>query len=316
MIHYTVQRLGLAAVIVLSVLVLMFVMMHLVPGDPASVLLGPRATPEMVEDLHRRMGLDQPLHVQILRFLASAASGDLGRDPMSGEAVAAAVLSQVPYTAALAVAGLGWAIALGVPLGCYSAVRRGTLADRISGIVSVGAIAVPSFVVALYALLIFCVALPWFPAIGAGAPGDILDQLWHLVLPAFAIGLGWVGYLARLVRASMLEVLGEKHIRTARAFGLAERRIVYHYALKLAVLPVVTVLGVGLGRLLSGAVFAEIVFSRPGVGRLVYDAVVTRNAPVVVGGVLVTTMIFVLCTLAADLLNAALDPRVRDRLRQ
>ena len=177
--------------------------------------------------------------------------------------------------------------------------------------VTVGAIAVPSFVVALYSLLLFAVWLRWLPAIGAGEPGDSWDQLLHLILPAFAIGLGWVGYLARLVRASMLEVLGENHIRTARAFGLPEHLIVYRYALKIAILPTVTLLGVGAGNLLSGAVFAEIVFARPGVGKLIYDMAITRNYPVVQGAVLVTTILFVLSALLADLLNAWLDPRVR-----
>jgi peptide/nickel transport system permease protein len=211
----------------------------------------------------------------------------------------------------LTASGIGWAIVLGIPMGCWSAIRRGTWLDRASGMLAVAAIAVPSFVVALYGLLIFAVALNWLPAIGAGEPGHLGDELAHLVLPSFAIGLGWVGYLARLVRASMLEILGENHIRTARAFGLPERRIVLRYALKLAVLPTVAVLGVGIGHLLSGAVFAEIVFARPGAGKLVYDAVVTRNYPVVSGTVLVTTALFALCTLAADLIAAWLDPRVR-----
>jgi peptide/nickel transport system permease protein len=141
-----------------------------------------------------------------------------------------------------------------------------------------------------------------------------LLQLWHLVLPAFALGLGWVGYICRLVRASMLEVLTENHIRTARAFGLTDRRILYVYALKLSILPTVTLLGSGMGRLLSGAVFIEIVFNRPGVGKLVYEAVGARNYPVVLGAVLITTVVFVLCTLAADLVTALLDPRVREKL--
>ena len=180
--------------------------------------------------------------------------------------------------------------------------------------ITVGAIAVPSFVVALYTLLLFAVWLRWLPAIGAGEPGDLGDQLRHLILPAFAIGLGWVGYLARLVRASMLEVMGEPFIRTARAFGLPQRMITYRYALKIAILPTVTLLGVGIGNLLSGAVFAEIVFARPGIGKLIYDMALTRNYPVVQGAVLVTTILFVLCALLADLLIAWLDPRVRASL--
>jgi len=314
MAFYVVQRLGLAAVIVAAALAMLFVMIHLVPGDPASIALGPRATPDMIAEFRTRMGLDRPLPVQFAMFFANAARGDFGRDVFTNEKVLDLVFRQLPYSFALAGAGLGWAIVMGIPLGCFSAIARGSWLDRLTGVLAVSAIAIPSFVIALYALLFFAVELRWFPALGAGEPGDLGDQLWHLVLPAFAIGLGWVGYLARLVRASMLEVLGENHIRAARAFGLPEQRIVYRYALKLAVLPTVALLGVGVGRLLSGAVFAEIVFTRPGIGRLVYDGVVSRNFPVVLGAVLVTTLIFVICTLIADLVNAALDPRVREQL--
>ena len=203
---------------------------------------------------------------------------------------------------------------IGVPLGCLSATRRNSRLDRVTAVLSVSAIAIPSFVVALYALLVFAVWLRWFPALGMSQTGTLGEQLWYLVLPAIAVGLGWVGFLARLVRASMLEILGENHIRTLRAYGLPERWVVYRYALKLAILPTVSLLGAGIGRLLSGAVFAEIVFTRPGIGKLVYDGVISRNYPVVMGTVLVTTILFVLCTLIADLINAMLDPRVRERL--
>src|SRR5262249_152048 len=172
----------------------------------------------------------------------------------------------------------------------------------------------PSFVVGIYSLLIFAVMLNWFPALGVGEPGDIGDQLRHLVLPAFSIGLGWVGYLARLVRASMLEVMGENHVRTARAFGLPERMIILGYGLRLAILPTVTLLGIATGALLSGAVFAEVVFNRNGIGRIVVDAANTRNYPIVMGTVMVTVTIFVCSTLLSDLLVAFLDPRVRKNL--
>jgi peptide/nickel transport system permease protein len=187
----------------------------------------------------------------------------------------------------------------------------GSLADRLVGVLSVAVIAVPSFVVAIYALLIFAVSLRWLPAIGAGEPGDLGDQIVHLILPSIAVGLGWVGYIARMVRASMLEVLEAQHIRTARAFGLPDNQITYQYALTIAILPTITLLGVGIGQMLSSAVFAEIVFARPGVGKLVYDAILTRNYPLVTGAVLVTTVLFVLINLIADLIVGALDPRVR-----
>jgi peptide/nickel transport system permease protein len=308
---YSMRRIGLALAIIVCAVALLFAMIYLVPGDPASVALGPLATPEIKAAFRARMGLDKPVAVQFVIFLSAVFSGDLGIDVFSDRKVSEIVFEALPYTIVLTASGIGWAIVLGIPMGCWSAIRRGTWLDRASGMLAVAAIAVPSFVVALYGLLIFAVALNWLPAIGAGEPGHLGDELAHLVLPSFAIGLGWVGYLARLVRASMLEILGENHIRTARAFGLPERRIVLRYALKLAVLPTVAVLGVGIGHLLSGAVFAEIVFARPGAGKLVYDAVVTRNYPVVSGTVLVTTALFALCTLAADLIAAWLDPRVR-----
>ena len=311
MLIYSVKRIGLALVIVLVAMTMLFSMIYVVPGDPASIALGPRATPEMKAQLIARMGLDQPLPVQLLNFIGGVLRGDLGVDVWSNRSVAAIVLDALPHTLALTALGLGWSVALGIVLGCFSATHRGSWLDRAIGVLSVSAIAVPSFVVALYSLLVFAVALRWLPAIGAGEAGDLGDQLRHLVLPAFAIGLGWVGYIARLVRASMLEVMGDNFIRTARAFGLPERRIVYRYALTVAILPTVALLGVGIGNLLSGAVFAEIVFARPGIGKLIYDSVLNRNYPVVMGAVLVTTMLYVLATLIADLLAALLDPRVR-----
>jgi peptide/nickel transport system permease protein len=311
MLTYSVKRIGLALVIVLVAMTLLFSMIYVVPGDPASIALGPRATPEMKAQLIVRMGLDQPLPVQLANFIGGVARGDLGVDVWSNRSVAAIILDALPHTLALTALGLGWSVALGIVLGCFSATHPGSWLDRAIGVLSVSAIAVPSFVVALYSLLVFAVALRWLPAIGAGEAGDPGDQLRHLILPAFAIGLGWVGYIARLVRASMLEVMGENYIRTARAFGLPERRIVYRYALTVAILPTVALLGVGIGNLLSGAVFAEIVFARPGIGKLIYDSVLNRNYPVVMGAVLVTTMLYVLATLIADLLAALLDPRVR-----
>lgn len=308
---YVARRAGLAVLIVVLAVSLLFGMIHLIPGDPASVILGPRATPELRAELNERMGLDRPFVVQLASFLGSVARGDLGVDPFSNRPVAAIVFEQLPFTLGLVFAAIGMATLLGVPLGCFSAIRRGTWLDRLTAVLSVAFIAVPSFVVALYALLFLSVRLRWFPAMGAGDPGDWLGQAWHLVLPAFALGIGWVGYIARLVRASMLEVLGEPHVRTARAFGLPERVIIGRYALRIAILPTVTILGIGIGTMLSGALFAEIVFSRPGIGKLLYDAVNTRNYPVVMGSVVVTTVFFVLSTLIADVINALLDPRLR-----
>ena len=293
---------------------LMFFMIHLVPGDPARILLGPRATPEMIADMSMRMGLDQPLIIQLMKFLGNILKGDLGMDVISNRTVTSIVFGQLPYTLWLIFSAIFGAMLIGIPLGCYSALHRNTLADRISGVISVACITAPSFVVALYSLLIFAVTLQWFPSIGAGEKGDFFDQLAHLVLPAFAIGLAWVGYLSRLVRASMLEVMGENHIRTARAYGLTEATIIYRYALKIAILPTVTVIGVGMGFLISAAVLTEIVFARPGLGKLIIESITSRNYPVVMGSVLISTVLFVISTTISDLINASLDPRIRANL--
>ena len=313
MLNYTFKRLALSVAIVSLAMLLLFCMIYLIPGDPAAVALGPRATEAMREALRIKMGLDQPVWVQFWNFFTNAWMGDLGNEVLSERPVAAVVMEQLPFTLALIAGGITWSVALGIPLGCWAAVKRGSWADRVVGVLSVAVIAVPSFVVAIYALLIFAVTLRWLPAIGAGEAGDLDDQVTHLILPSLAVGLGWVGYIARMVRASMLEVLEAQHIRTARAFGLPDRMITYRYALTIAILPTITLLGVGIGQMLSSAVFAEIVFARPGVGKLVYDAILTRNYPLVTGAVLVTTVLFVLINLIADLLIGALDPRVRSR---
>ena len=314
MFRYIANRILLSIVIVSVALFLLFAMIYLIPGDPAAVALGPRATEAMREALRVKMGLDQPLWLQFWNFYTGVWVGDLGNEVLSDRPVFDVVLEQLPYTLALIAGGMTWSIALGIPLGCLAAVRRGGWIDRVIGVLSVAMIAVPSFVVAIYALLIFAVSLRWLPAIGAGEPGDMSDQLLHLILPSLAVGLGWVGYIGRMVRASMLEVLETSHIRTARAFGLPNRLITYRYALTIAILPTITLLGVGIGQMLSSAVFAEIVFARPGVGKLVYDAILTRNYPLVTGAVLVTTVLFVTINLIADIIVGAFDPRVRSRL--
>lgn len=313
MLNFIIRR-GLISLLILVLAVsLLFGMIHMVPGDPASVILGPKASPAVKAELNQRMGLDKPILVQLGNFYKNLAQGDLGQDPFSDREVSDIVFEQLPYTLALVLAAIGGATLLGIPLGCYSAIRRNSLLDRLTAVMSVAFIAIPSFVIALYLLLWLAVKWRWFPAMGAGEIGDWSGQARHLVLPAIALGLGWVGYIARLVRASMLEVMEENHIRTARAFGLPERTIILNYALRIAILPTVTILGLGIGSMLSGALFAEIVFSRPGIGKLLHEAVITRNYPVVMGSVLVTTAFFVLSTLVSDIINALLDPRLRDQ---
>lgn len=315
MLTYAVKRIGLAVVILFTVMLAMYAMVFLVPGDPASLALGPRATPALKAELIARMGLDQPVQVQVWNFFANALQGNLGYDVWSKKPVLDQILEVFPNTLILGVVALGWALVLGVALGCLAVVWRGTLVDTALGILSVSMIAVPSFVIALYSLLVFAVWLNWLPAVGAGTAGDWGSQARAVILPAFAIGITWVGYLARLVRASMLEVMGANHIRTARAFGLSEMRIVTRYALRLAIIPTVAILAVGFGAILSSAVFVETVFSRPGIGTLITSAVAKRNYPVVMGTTLFMTAFYLFVVTAADLIIARLDPRVRDVFR-
>lgn len=314
MLFYALQRIGLALLICFTSMVLLFTALKLIPGDPATIMLGSRATPEMRARIAEQLGLNEPYAQQFFGFLGRVLTGDLGTDLWTRRSVGAIVLENLPNTLVLIGAALGWAALLGIPLGCYSAVRRNSFIDAFTGVLSVGTISIPSFVVAIYAILIFAIHLGWFPVIGAGEPGDFSDQFAHLVLPALALGLGWVGYLSRIVRASMLEVMGENHIRTARAFGLSELRIVRDYALRIAILPTVTLLAVAIGGLLSGAVFVESIFSRPGIGKLIVDAANLRNFPVVQGAVLTTVAIFSLTMPISDLIVAWLDPRVRATL--
>ncbi len=314
MLVYVAKRIALAILIVLVAIFSLFVMLHAIPGDPVSIALGPRATPEIQAAYAAKMHLDKPLATQFLIFFGNVLQGDLGSDVFSNRSVTSILLDQLPYTISLAVASLAWAALLGIPIGCLSATRRGSWIDRLSGIISIGTIAIPSFLVSIWAILLFAIHLNLFPVIGAGDEGDLVDQALHLVLPSFAIGLGWVGYLARMVRASMLEVMGENYIRSARAFGLRNRVIVYRYALRVAILPTITLMGVGFGGLLSGTVFAEIIFARPGIGKIIYDMVLNRNFPVVQGAVMATVGLYVIVTLISDLLVAYLDPRVRETL--
>lgn len=310
---FLLKRCALSVLIIVIAVTLLYLMIHMIPGDPVSIVLGPRATEEMKAAMYVQMGLDQPIYIQLISFFGNLLQGNLGYDAFSGRRVTDIILEQLPFTLILIFTSISWAALIGIPLGCYSAIHQNSLFDRISAVLSVGTIAIPSFVVAIYGLLIFSVQLKWLPAIGAGKSGDFFDQWQHLILPSLAVGLGWVGYISRLIRSSMLEILSTNHIRTARAFGLPERTIIFRYALRIAILPTITLLGVGIGYLLSGALFAEIIFARPGIGKLIFDAVSTRNYPVVMGSVLITTTMFVMATTFADFVNALFDPRIRDK---
>ena len=312
--RYVGSRIVTTLLVLVSATILLFSLTLFIPGNPAEVLLGPRATPEAIQAYSHIMGLDRPLLERLVIFLGNVLRGDLGRDVISGRPVLDLVLEVFPYTLTLTLAAIGLAILLGVPLGCYAATHPGSVLDQIGAVVSVAFIAMPNFVVAVFLVLIFSVWLHWLPVLGVGRDGGWGDAALRLILPALSLALGWIGYIARLLRASLLEVLGEAHIRTARAYVVPERRIIYRNALKLAAIPTVAILGLGVGRLLGGAIFAEIVFARPGLGTLVYDAIAVRNYPVVQAAVLVVVGVFTVTNLLTDLSYLWLDPRLGRRL--
>jgi peptide/nickel transport system permease protein len=309
MLVYALKRAGLGILVLLLAISSLYVLIQAAPGDPASAMLGPRATPAMQAAIAEKLGLDKPLPVQIFNYLMSVLGGDLGTDLKSRQPVWDTLALHLPRTIELLAGAMFVAVALGIPLGCLAAVHRNSLFDRVVGILSVSLIAVPAVIIAIFGMLIFAVALGWVPAIGAGQDGGFLTRMHHLILPATAVGVGWVGYLARLVRASMIEVLSTNYIRNARAFGLTNRRIIYRYALRIAIAPTITVIGIGVGIMMGSAVFVEIIFARPGIGKLMYEAVILRNYPVSLGAVLAATVILITATTVSDILNALIDPR-------
>lgn len=309
--RYLASRLVTTVLIVFGAMLLLFTLSSIVPGDPASTLLGPQASPELAKRFISEMGLDQPVHVRLWRFFSNLLRGNLGVDVVSGRPVAGLIADVIPYTIALTLSAIALAVVTGIPLGIFAATHRGTVLDNLLAFISVAFIAVPGFVIAIFLLLIFAIWLDWLPVLGTSRSGDLMDELRRMILPTLALALGWVGFIARLVRTSMLEVMGENYIRTSRAYGLSERLITYKYALKNACIPTITILGLGIGRLLSQGVLIEIVFARPGLGRLIYGAISDRNYPVVQGAVLVVVVLFVLINLLVDLSYSAIDPRIR-----
>ncbi len=301
----------MTALVVLVVMAFLASLVHLIPGDPVTTILGPRADPELSKLVRAEMQLDLSVPRQVWNFVTGALQGDLGVDFTNDEPVTSLLFSALPHTLILAVSSLLLAVLIGVPLGVYAATHPNTLLDRITGVMAVSLITIPPYVAGLFLMLLFAVHLSVLPAIGAGELGDPVDYLRHLILPSIALAITWIGYLARLVRASMLEVLNANYIRTAHAFGLRERMIFYRYALKNAIIPTIAVLGVGLGSLMGGAIFVEVIFARTGLGTLIYDSIQSRNYPIVRGGVLMVAILFVLANLLADLSYRALDPRIR-----
>ena len=308
---YLLKRILMTILVLLIVTVILSVLVHIVPGDPARTILGPRASPALMAKVRSAMDLDKPVLIQVRNFLWTVLHGSLGTDIFTGRPIEMLIGAVLPHTIILAFSSLGLAVLIGIPLGVYSATHPDSWLDRITAVLSISFITIPSYVAGLFLLLLFAVELKVMPAIGLGEDGDLVDYLRHLILPATALAVTWIGYLARLVRASLLEVLNENYIRAARAAGLSPRLVRYKYALKNALIPTVAVLGVGLGNLMGGAVFVEIIFGRPGMGKLIFDAIGSRNYPIVRGGVLVVAFFFVLANLLADLVYTYLDPRIQ-----
>ncbi len=304
-------RLGQAVAAALLAGMLVTLAGTLLPGEPAILILGPRASAELAARLNRELGLDLPPWRQALAFVLGALRGDLGSDFWQGIPVLHLVAEALPHTLALAVTGLGLAASLGIPLGALCAWRRGGRLDRGVQFLAAASYSLPSYVVALLLLLVFAARLRWLPATGAGLDEGPWGVARHLVLPAMTLAVGWTGYLARLVRDQVAESLASDYVRRAEAFGVPPRRLLLRHALRPALAPIVALLGVGLGSLLGGAVFVEVIFSRPGLGRLIYEAIADRNYPVLRGGVFVAALLYVACNLMAELALAALDPRQR-----
>jgi peptide/nickel transport system permease protein len=316
MLFYIIKRILMTVLVLLLVVIFLSLLVHIVPGDPATTILGPRATPALIAKTRAAMDLDKPIYVQIGHFVLNLLRGSLGVDAVTGAPINKLVGSALPHTLILAITSLGLAILIGIPMGVYSATHPNSPVDRTLAVLSISFTTIPSYVAGLFLLLIFAVELHVLPAMGIGKTGDVGDYLRHLILPSVALAITWIGYLGRLVRTSLLEVLNETYIRASRAAGLSERLVRYRYALKNALIPTVAVLGVGLGSLMGGAVFVEIIFTRPGMGLLIYHAIQVRNYPLVRAGVLIVAVLFVLANFLADLVYTYLDPRIQLNKRQ
>lgn len=299
-------------VVMFLVVTIVFVIVRVTPGDPAAVMLGPDATATDIAELRSRLGLDQSLVMQYVFFIGQLLKGDLGRSIFLNMPVTTALLERAEPTFFLTLFSLLIASVIALPIGIYAAWRRGSLADQTATTVAMLAASIPSFWLGLILMQIFSVRFGLFPVSGYGGPGaSFVDRMYHLVLPAFALGLVSSALILRFTRASMLDVLGDDYIRTARAKGLVERRVVLKHALKNALIPILTVLGLTAAVLISGAVVTETVFGLPGIGNLVVTAVLRRDYPVIQGALLVIAALYVLINFAIDMLYLLVDPRVR-----
>ncbi|HZO30046.1 MAG TPA: ABC transporter permease [Chloroflexota bacterium] len=311
---YVLGRLASAVPVLFGVSVVVFLLMKLIPGDAAQVLAGPSATREEVELIREDLGLNEPLYVQYGKWLARAVRGDLGRSIELRAPVTVMVLERFKNTAILAGASMLLAVAIGVSAGVISATRPLSLFDRLAMVGALFGNSMPTFWLGLVLILVFSLGLGLFPSNGMydiRSGGGPVDLLHHLVLPSITLAGVSAAILARVTRSSMLEVIHREYVTTARAKGLGDRRVIWGHALKNAMLPVVTVMGVQLGYLLGGSILVETVFSWPGLGLQLFRAISSRDLPLVQGGVMLVSAIFVFLNLAIDVLYAFLDPRVR-----
>lgn len=312
MVRYILQRFVGMAVVMFLVVTIVFVIVRVTPGDPAAVMLGPDASAPDIADLRARLGLDQSLVIQYFYYIGQLLKGDLGQSIFLNMPVGVALLDRAEPTFFLTVLSLLIACIIALPVGVYAAYRRGSFVDQAATTVAMLAASIPSFWLGLILMQFFAVRLNLFPVSGYGGPGSsFMDRMYHLILPAIALGLVSSALILRFTRASMLDVLGDDYIRTARAKGLIERRVIMKHALKNALIPILTVIGLTAAVLISGAVVTETVFGLPGVGNLVVSAVLRRDYPVIQGALLVIAGLYVLINFIIDMLYLFVDPRVR-----
>ncbi|SRR5690606_20289018 len=307
MFKYIVRRLLLLVPILLGVSIIVFGIMFLTPGDPAVMMLGEAAPQAEVEALRERLGLDQPPHVQYGRWLANVAQLDFGRSIRSSRLVTDEISQRLWPTVELAVLATLLAIAIGVPLGVISATRRDTVLDHGTTVLAFVGLAMPVFWQGLMMIILFSLVLEWLP------PSGRLGGWQYYVLPVVTLGTSAIAAITRMTRTTMLETLTQDYVRTARSKGLRRNRVIYRHALSNALIPIVTVIGLQFGGLLSGAVITETIFSWPGIGRLAVDAIRSRDVPVIQGVVMVFAVLYALVNLFTDVLYAYLDPRLRTR---
>jgi len=313
--EYILKRLLLTIPVLLGVSILVFSVIHLAPGDPAVIMLGPLATKESIEKLHQELGLDRPLVVQYLTWMSKVVRLDFGRSVVLGREVFPEIWLRFKATMILTLASLSLAVLIGVVAGITSAVRQYSIFDGLSMLTALAGVSMPVFFTGIVLIILFSMQLNLFPTAGMYSPagGDFLDLLHHLVLPAITLGTASAAVLARMTRSAMLETIRQDYIRTARAKGLAERAVIYVHALRNAAITIITVLGMQVGYQLGGAILTETVFSWPGIGMMMVRAIQVRDYPMVQGGVLFVAAVFVLVNIIVDIAYAFLDPRIRYR---